>query len=151
MRKPYKPEWRILALAGILFVSGLAFFVLRASESAHREPIVDAEIQENEATLPALKNFPPPSSFETFTYESGMQALHVEGTCNDTYFAILIFAEETDYRESPADARYNSAFRCIEGRFSEEIPLAGLPLKESGRYYVIHASQGERGIWHDAY
>jgi hypothetical protein len=99
-----------------------------------------------------LADYPKPSTFKTFSYGLGMYSdktsLSVSGLCADTYYVVLIFNAEVDYREQANMAVYNSAQPCKSGeRFSTEINLDKAVSARPGRYYYFVADQGKTGLW----
>jgi hypothetical protein len=147
---------RTLVLSIAFFLSGLAFFGFRMlDEGEAEEPsysIATRGMEPSEAArpVPSLAGYPPPEVFHQFEYVRG-QELRVNGECRDKYYVVMIFHESVDYRVNPMDARYNTAFPCPGGAFSERIPIDTLFLEEGERYYVIKAEQGTKGPWYDPY
>jgi hypothetical protein len=148
---------RILVLSVAFFLSGLVFFgwrmVMEGKEST-REPVFSPDtfpsIEGPARPIPSLAKYPAPSVFHQFTYERG-KPLTVKGECADAYYAVMVFHEDIDYRVSPLDARYNTAFPCENGSFSTSIPIETLFLTEGEGYYVIKAEQGTKGTWYAPY
>lgn len=148
---------RILILSAAFFLSGLAFFLMRmtgghdAAASARQfSPDTSPSIEEGKRLIPSLAKYPEPSVFHQFTYRRG-DTLTVEGTCKDAYHVVMIFSEKVDYRATPLDARFNTAYPCTGKAYAEHIPIDTLFLHEGEGYYVIKAHQGETGVWYDPY
>lgn len=65
------------------------------------------------------------------------------------YYTILIFSTEDDYRQTPANAKFNQATPCQRGQEIERaIDLGTLNLIQ-GRYYYIVADQEKSGTWYN--
>ncbi len=148
---------RTLILSMTFFFSGLAFFGFRMFEerNAGGEPNVfsfdeNPAIEERTPLIPSLAGYPEPSVFHQFTYVRGAE-LMVEGVCKDAYYVIMVYGKDVDYRATPMDARFNTAYPCAGERFAERIPIDTLFLKEGAGYYVIKAHQGEKSTWYDPY
>ncbi len=142
----------ILVLAAVFFVSGLVFFITRmiADEPVSQVASVPGlTTTEPAQPIPALRGYPLPKTFTTFTYTKNVGDRVVSGTCADMYFVVLVFAQDVDYRVSPLDAKYNRAVACTGGKAEVSIPTDTLPLTEGERYYVIMADQGRTGTWYN--
>ncbi len=144
--------WRLLALSIASLVLGATFFLLHQKSEAPASS--SAPTPRADAVLPEARRYiqgPEPAVFKTISYVPSSPELTVEGACSDAYYAVLIYSADIDYRESPLDAKYNTALPCPEsGRYARTIDLSLLPLAAGERYYVIRAQQGERGQWYDA-
>lgn len=82
----------------------------------------------------------------TPTLEDDGGTLSFSGTCNDTYFVVLLYKNEDDYVENPASYILNKAFECVNNSFHYKI--SQLPAKlADGKYYLLIGSQGTRGTW----
>lgn len=147
---------RTLILSMAFFFSGLAFFGFRMFEGKEQVPgqqfmkDIAPHIEEKERLIPSLANYPEPEVFHQFTYTRGAE-LTVEGVCKDSYYVVIVYGKDVDYRATPMDARFNTAYPCVGEGFSERIPIDTLFLKEGAGYYVIKAHQGEKGTWYDPY
>lgn len=148
---------RTLILSMAFFFSGLAFFAFRMFDDTRSEvseqtfsPDMNPSIDERVQLVPALASYPKPEVFHQFIYSRGAE-LVVEGACKDAYYTVMIFEQGVDYRATPLDARFNTAYPCIKNSFSERIPINTLFLKEGQGYYVLKAHQGETGTWYDPY
>lgn len=148
---------RTLILSMAFFFSGLAFFGFRMFEEgrsvADEQPFMKdtgPHIEERERLVPSLAKYPEPEVFHQFTYVRG-ETLVVEGVCKDAYYTLMIFAKGVDYRATPLEARFNTAYPCTAETFRESIPIDTLFLKEGQGYYVIKAHQGEKDTWYDPY
>jgi hypothetical protein len=141
---------RTLILSMAFFFSGLAFFGFRMFDGGEQTPSQQfmkdtaPHIEEKERLIPSLAGYPEPEVFHQFTYTRGV-TLTVEGQCKDSYYVVMVYGTEVDYRAAPMDARFNTAYPCTGDKFAERIPIDTLFLKEGTGYYVIKAHQGEKG------
>ncbi|MEK7641697.1 MAG: hypothetical protein AAB365_01760 [Patescibacteria group bacterium] len=124
-------------------------------DSTAQVPVVaalNAGDQKNEQVIaPAFKGMPDPESYTSFVYE-GEESLSVSIKCTDDFSVVMIFPMEVDYRSDVLSARYNSAEPCVKGvARTGKISIRGFGLEEGHEYYVVKASQGKKGMWHDPY
>ncbi|MCX6756707.1 MAG: hypothetical protein NTW35_00930 [Candidatus Nomurabacteria bacterium] len=96
------------------------------------------------------KNLKDSTVFKSFSYDSTLgKLIALSGTCNDKYYAFLIFDSTIDYRKDPGAAQSNKAFACpSNGKFTVNINLKDLNL-QSGKYYIFIADQGSTGSWYN--
>ena len=146
---------RILLLAFAFFVSGLVFFALRmqASREALEIPVpVEHEYRPIERTpRTSLAHLPPPSAYRMFQYHADMETLAATTTCSDTHAVVMLYQSGVDYRADPRNSLFKTAFPCTKGaEMPVTIPLAGKPLIEGNRYYIVRAQQGD-GTWYNPY
>lgn len=72
--------------------------------------------------------------------------VNLSGSCSDMYFVVLLYKNESDYREDRGSYILNKAFKCENGNFSYSV--SDLPKNlSSGTYYMLIGDQGERGTW----
>ena len=101
---------------------------------------------------PTFSNMPATTTFISFLYQSPDETITAKGTCADAYGVILLFPASIDYRQNPGSASYNVATPCTIGQgFSQKIVLGDYHLTFGGRYYMVRASEGNKGTWHDPY
>ena len=101
---------------------------------------------------PQFADMPATTTFMSFIYQSPDEAITATGTCADAYGVVLLFPSSIDYRSNPAGWSYNIATACSMGQeFSQKIGLSAYHLVLGGRYYMVRASQGNKGTWHDPY
>ncbi len=94
---------------------------------------------------------PLPETFESFVYQ-GEKTRHISTTCADMFDVIMIFPQQIDYRSDVLSARYNSALSCVIGETKmNEINMEGFGFQSGHTYYVVRASQGQEGLWHNPY
>lgn len=146
---------RVLLLAFAFFISGLAFFVIRmqASHEALQMPVpVEQEYRPVEhQPRTSLAHLPPPSSYRMFQYHAGMEELTATTTCEDTHAVVMLYQSGVDYRAEPRNVLFNTAYPCTKGaEMPVTIPLAGRPLQDGNRYYLVRAQQGD-GTWYNPY
>jgi hypothetical protein len=105
---------------------------------------------EQALALSPLRNMPVPSTFTSFLY-SGQKEFSLPITCKDSYAVTLLFRATVDYRIDTLSAIYNNAAPCVSSKAATTtIPLSS-SLIQGERYYVIRASEGSHGMWHDPY
>ena len=163
MEEISKKTYRILIIAFLFFIAGGFLFLKSVGVSFLKNggdgkmklelwpsgfsgaPIIGSEPLK-------LNNFPEPSKFKSFAFDPQKNAgktINVSGACKDFYYTILIFPEGVDYRESPYEARYNTASPCPPGgEFKKSINLSALNLTK-GNYYIVRADQGEKSAWYN--
>lgn len=139
-------EYRILALAGALFVLGALFFFLRMPP---RELPAGQNFAPDRSGRTSRLHLPAPEQYETFRYEAGAQKA-IAVTCSDTYYTIIVFEAGVDYRTHPSDARYNVATPCVSPG-EQQVVLKDLPLVAGREYYIVRAHQGSAGEWYNPY
>lgn len=145
-------ERRILALSVIFFLSGASFYALYGlREREVQGPVYAPPIMKESEIRSELAKLPPPHTFRHLRLSRDMGALPVFGSCEDSYYVIMLFPASIDYRVSPLDAKYNTATECNGTSFSTAIPLGNLPLEEGGEYYLVRAHQGATGGWYTPY
>jgi hypothetical protein len=72
--------------------------------------------------------------------------LNVSGACDDPYFVVLIYKDAEGYNTNPSSYIYNRAYPCENKQYSYD--LSNLPFSlESGTFYLLIASQGDKGPW----
>lgn len=122
-------------------VENIAIKDLSASDVNNTETIV---------TSSDTKNLKDSTVFKSFNYDSTLgKLIALSGTCNDKYYAFLIFDSIIDYRKDPGAAQSNKAFACpSNGKFTVNINLKDLNL-QSGKYYIFIADQGSTGSWYN--
>ncbi len=111
--------------------------------------VVEGSATENIATAdPNI--FSAPENFKSFQYKKADgKTLLLSGTCRDTYYAVLVFDKDVDYRTNPAAARVNTAYECPPSKkFSIEVSLQTFNLQD-GSYYIFIADQGNAGSWYN--
>ncbi|MEN9913166.1 MAG: hypothetical protein RLY66_574 [Candidatus Parcubacteria bacterium] len=119
------------------------------SGTVHEGEVV--ETNSAPAIAEAFRGMPEPSSYTSFVYE-GDQNISITTKCNDDFSVIMIFPIEIDYRSDVASARYNSAEQCIAGKQkTEKVSISGFGFEDGHEYYIVKASQGKKGMWHDPY
>lgn len=116
-------------------------------QSSQRQQAPDPEPE----IAAAFRGMPEPASFNSFVYE-GEETLSVSTKCSDEFSVIMIFPANIDYRVDVASARYNSAQQCVRGQVAtERITASGFGFEVGQSYYIVKASQGRKGMWHDPY
>lgn len=93
-----------------------------------------------------LKSYPEPDKFKHFEYKNN--GLKFYGTCSDSYYTVLVYSAEIDYRNNPASAKLNQAFGCPKNKKFEFRITQDSGLSE-GKYYIIIADQGKEGNWYN--
>ncbi len=84
----------------------------------------------------------------TVTSDPTHNAFNISGSCSKPYFAVLVFANQTDYRDDPSRAVINRASACVGGSFSYSLKSEDFSKNLSdGTYYVIVGEQGMRESW----
>lgn len=84
----------------------------------------------------------------TVTSDPTHNAFTISGNCSKPYFAVLVFANQTDYRDDPSRAVINRASACTGGSFSYSLKSEDFPKNlPDGTYYVIVGEQGMRESW----
>ncbi len=146
-----------LALLCIIAIASVAAYARQSSESEKKaneskpmsvQSYDEAAAAHQESDLAAM---PAPSSFVPFEF-NGQKTIDVKGTCADAYEVVLIFSMAIDYRSHPSEAIYNTAKPCELGKeFSESIDLSTVFLEPGKTYYLVRASEGKTGTWHDPY
>lgn len=143
MRKvEIKREYRVLALAVVIFIAGASFFFYDKTRVADERRAANLAASDQGGEQPALKG-PAPSSFNHFMYAPGKMAPAVKDTCHDAYAAVLLFRASLDYRKDAARASFNRAFACTKGMpfqfsFSKDDTKNLMP----DEYYIIVADEG---------
>ncbi len=99
---------------------------------------------ENSNELPEI------SSFSEFEYVSSIgKTLRISGTCKDSYYAVLVFEKEVDYKTAPNKAKINNAEPCDNSQqFSILFNLKKYNLTD-GNYYFFVADQAKTGSWYN--
>ncbi len=122
-------------------IENIAIKDLSASDVNNTETIV---------TSSDTKNLKDSTVFKSFNYDATLgKLIALSGTCNDKYYAFLIFDSTIDYRKDPGAAQSNKAFACpSNGKFTVNINLKDLNL-QSGKYYIFIADQGSTGSWYN--
>lgn len=122
--------------------SGLGFAIQPLSKGFS---LVESGVQ-YEFYKDKLKSYPDPDKFRTFEYKN--KDLEVGGECSDSYYTILIYSKDADYRTNPASAKFNQAIECpANKKFSFKVDSStGL---NPGKYYIIIADQGKEGSWYN--
>jgi hypothetical protein len=72
--------------------------------------------------------------------------LHLSGTCDDIYYVVLLYKNQTDYETDPGSYIVNRAYPCTNGAYTytlDDIP----PRVQNGTYYLLIGAQGEHGSW----
>ncbi len=161
----YKKSRRVLILAFLFFISGLVFFLVKLDilsfsrdrgKIGYKVSLSPSGFGSGNVNVAAeqplvLSNYPAPDKFRRFTYSAKNKVIEVSGECRDAYYTILVFPVGIDYRKSPAQARFNTAFPCAGKKFFKRaIDLSSSNL-QGGNYYIIRAHQGEAGSWYEPY
>lgn len=145
-------SYRILALSLILLV--LTVVIL------WRQPWKHSSIPEQEQTAKkvtvyadepvSLKNGKSPAEFPLIEVKAGTATqFTVQGTCQDIYYTVLLYASDRDYRDDPTANVFNQAFACNKGqKFNQEITLPVGRLIP-GVYYLLQADQGAEDSWYN--
>jgi hypothetical protein len=149
--KGMKREYRILALAIVIFVVGATFFFYDRTlqTSLPNRMTIQVPIERaSEQTI--FSNMPNPSAYKTFSYLPNVPVPIVKDMCRDTYIAMLIFKADLDYRKDPSRASINRAFPCEKNKLFQ-FPFSSADMKnyEAGRYYIIVADEGGVGAWYN--
>jgi hypothetical protein len=98
-----------------------------------------------------FKDMPEPSHFHEFIYTL-QDSIVSTSTCADGYRVVMVFPRAVDYRADPSSAMVNIATPCIQGKeYADTIDLTSLHIASGTPLYVIRASEGEHGNWHDPY
>jgi hypothetical protein len=119
------------------------------SGTVHEGEVV--ETNSAPAIAEAFRGMPEPSSYTSFIYE-GDQNISITTKCADEFSVVMIFPIEIDYRSDVASARYNSAEQCVIGKQkTEKVSIGGFGFEDGHEYYIVKASQGKKGMWHDPY
>ncbi len=148
-RREIKREYRVLALAIVIFVAGAGFFFYDKARVAEVRRTTNLASSDQGGEQPTLKG-PEPSAFKIFSYALGKTLPSVKDTCRDAYISVLIFKANLDYRKDPARASINRAFSCNAGEsFKFSLSNADTRGMEFGDYYIIVADQGRVGAWYN--
>ncbi len=159
-RKVEKKSWRVLSLATAIFFLGLAFFILDKfgtkipEKSLVSEPGPQIASRAAPVNSSALKGYPAPAKFRTFSYppaqNNSASSLEFNLTCADKYIAFLIFSKNLDYRADPTKAILNRAVLCPESKkLIYRIESSELVALAKGEYYYFAADQPESGLWYN--
>ncbi|MFA6365157.1 MAG: hypothetical protein WCW78_02025 [Candidatus Paceibacterota bacterium] len=147
-----KKEYRILALAIVMFGAGALFFFYDKAQMVKVAEVHRTGQEDSNQTIeqPILKNMPLPSTFKLFSYVPNGDIPEVSDVCHDAYIAVLLFKANLDYRKDAARASFNRAFACVAGQsfhfaFSENDKKDFL----AGEYYSIVADEGREGAWYN--
>ena len=137
-----KREYRVLALAVVIFIAGASFFFYDKAHVAEVRRAVNLASSDQGGEQPALKG-PEPSAFKTFLHTPNTAMPIVKDTCHDSFIAVLLFKANLDYRKDPARASMNRAFACTKGE-SFQFSFSGDDIKNlvAGEYYIIVADEG---------
>ncbi len=73
----------------------------------------------------------------------------LSGSCASTYFVVLLYKNETDYKENANSYILNKAFPCENNSFSYTVSKLPENLVD-GNYYILIGEQGDTGTWKPA-
>ncbi len=147
---------RILFLAVVIALFGLFFSgqTILNKFKPESEMVLNNNKPDQYSKLEQIANYPAPSEFQQINYDgielTEQNSIIFETSCSDKYITILVFPQDTDYRQDPSRAVINKAFECPwQRKFSYEFSFADLKTLPHGGYYGFLADQGESGLWYN--
>lgn len=146
-----RKEHRIVILLFLIIVTG-TFWYVRFGDISNSYDSRNQSRQIAKLIIPPVEHpdsVIEPNNFRSFSYQEGDDSLHISDECNDTYYAVLIFPKDVDYRTRPNAAIYNTANECAPDRVIDVWIGLSFPKIEPGTYYYFVADQGNTGGWYN--
>jgi len=145
-----KREYRILALAIVIFIAGASFFFYDrgATPELYRPSVQIPPPEINTQTN--FSNLPKPDIYRTFSYAPNKAMPIIKDTCHDAEIVLLVFRADLDYRKDIARASINTALPCTAGQpFQFTLSQNDIKNSSAGEYYAIVADRGATGAWYN--
>lgn len=101
-------------------------------------------IRERDRKIKLKDNLDIPEIIE----ENNGSSIKIDGSCTETNYTILLFADKDGYLKDPSSAIFNRAEKCVNGSFSRTLTDKDFPPNiADGSYYLITADQPSNGPW----